>query len=274
MLNYLKVGFIGAGNLAQAMIQSLIESKTVAPERLWVSNRTPGKLLKLKDAFQVNIAQTNEELVEKVELVVIAVKPQDLAAAIEPISSIFDKTHIVLSLAAGVELKELRKFIPEARLVRAMPNTPSVIGRGVVGYCLSMDSDASVQPVIEDFLRPFGYVLKVNEGDEMDTLMVSCSCGTGFVFELMSYWQEWIEERGFEPIIARRMTVETFLGSSMLAATQREVTLEDLATKVASKKGVTAAGLESMRELELARGLRLSFEKSWMRNQELVKTKK
>jgi pyrroline-5-carboxylate reductase len=98
--------------------------------------------------------------------------------------------------------------------------------------------------------------------------MVACSSGTGFIFEMMLYWQEWLEEHGFDGEVARRMTTETFLGASLLA-TQSKESIDELQARVTSKKGVTAAGLQSMRELEIERALRISFEKAAMRNKEI-----
>jgi pyrroline-5-carboxylate reductase len=150
-----------------------------------------------------------------------------------------------------------------------MPNTPSVIGRGIIGYMLS-DEDQAVEATVEDLFEPLGRVIKVQDEDKYESLMVSCSSGTGFVFELMTYWQDWIEEHGFSLEEARMMTIETFAGASLLAAQARE-RVEDLQARVTSKKGVTAAGLQSMRELEIERALRISFEKSAMRNKEMAR---
>lgn len=152
-----------------------------------------------------------------------------------------------------------------------MPNTPALISRGVIGYVQSDSEDQGLPTLIEDIFSPLGYVLGVEDEDQFEALMISCSSGTGFVFELMTYWQDWIEERGFEPDVARKMTVETFLGASLLASQSKESSIEDLLNKVASKKGITAAGLQSMRELEIERALRVSFEKASLRNQELAK---
>ena len=110
----------------------------------------------------------------------------------------------------------------------------------------------------------------VHDEDQFEALMVSCSSGTGFVFEMMMYWQDWIEEHGFSLEEARLMTIETFVGASLLAAQAREH-VEDLQARVTSKKGVTAAGLQSMRELEIERALRISFEKAAMRNKEMAR---
>ena len=144
------------------------------------------------------------------------------------------------------------------------------ISRGVIGFVASKEAQ-SLSTVVEDLFSPLGYVLGVDDEQKFEALMISCSSGTGFIFELMTYWTDWIEEHGFEPEEARKLTVETFLGASLLASQSKESSLEDLLAKVASKKGITSAGLESMRELEIERTLRYSFEKAALRNQELAK---
>lgn len=269
LIQHLKIGFIGAGNMTSIIIRRLLESSIVKPENIWVSNRSPGKLIKLKDQWNIQVASNNEEVVEKAQIIFLAMKPQDLASAVEPISSLFQPDQVVASLLAGINFEGLEKLLPNSRLVRVMPNTPAALGRGVIGYCLNDEKDSGANLLIEELLAPLGYVVPMEEGDSFDALIVSCASGTGFVLELMTYWQDWIEERGFPPEVAKKMTIETFMGATMMASADPKSTLEELQQKVTSKKGVTAAGLEAMRELEMDRVLRLSFEKSWMRNQEL-----
>jgi pyrroline-5-carboxylate reductase len=215
----------------------------------------------------------NESLVENSDIVILAVKPQDLLTAIEPIASSFHDDQIVISLAAGINMKTLEKYLPNTRLVRMMPNTPSIIGRGVIGYLLN-EIDAALEAVVDDMCSPLGYTLKVEDEDQFEALMISCSSGTGFVLEMMMYWQDWIVEHGFDEETAKRMTLETFMGASMLAAQSKDIPFEELQARVTSKKGVTAAGLQSMRELEIERALRISFEKAAMRNKEISRETK
>jgi pyrroline-5-carboxylate reductase len=269
LMKHLKVGFLGAGNMTSALIKRLIETKAMGPSQIFVSSRTQGKVIKLSEQFGVNISPTNENLVDGVDIVVIAVKPQDFNEAVESIASIFQPSQVVISLAAGLELSQLRKIIPQVRWARVMPNTPSKLGRGVIGYCTAKKEDEALQSLVSDFLAPFGHVVSVEEGDSFDTLLVASACGTGFILELMSYWIDWIEERGFTPEEARQITVNTFLGTAILAHESYKTSIDNLISDVASKKGVTSAGLDSMRELELERGLRISFEKSWIRNHEI-----
>jgi len=270
LLKTFKIGFIGAGNMAQALIKGIIESKAMRPDQVMVSNRTPGKLLKLKEQFGVQTREHNEQIVEECEIVVLAMKPQDLPNAVENMHSAFSENQIVISLAAGINLKSLSKMIPEGRLVRLMPNTPSLIGRGVLGL-LSNQKDSSVTEMMRDLFSSLGVVLDVETEDQFDALMISCSSGTGFVFEMMMYWQDWITEHGFSTEQSKIMTIETFVGASLLAAQSAGVDIEELQQRVTSKKGVTAAGLNSMRELEIERALRISFEKAALRSQEIAR---
>jgi len=270
LLKTFKIGFIGAGNMAQALIKGIIESKAMRPDQIMVSNRTPGKLLKLKEQFGIQVREHNEQIVEECEIVVLAMKPQDLPSAVENMHSAFSENQIVISLAAGINLKSLSKMIPEGRLVRLMPNTPSLIGRGVLGL-LSNQKDSAVTEMMRDLFSSLGVVLDVETEDQFDALMISCSSGTGFVFEMMMYWQDWIVEHGFSVEQSKIMTIETFVGASLLAAQSAGVDIEELQQRVTSKKGVTAAGLNSMRELEIERALRISFEKAALRSQEIAR---
>lgn len=268
-----KIGFLGAGNMAQAMIKGLLESGSLPPENVSASNRTPGKLQRLSEQYKIHALDNNESLIENSDIVILATKPQDLLSVVEPLSSSFHDDQIVVSLAAGIQMQTLEKYLPQARLVRLMPNTPSIIGRGVIGYLLN-EADTALDAVMQDMCSPLGYTLKVEDEDQFEALMVSCSSGTGFVFEMMMYWQDWIVEHGFDEATAKRMTLETFMGASMLAAQSKDVPFEELQARVTSKKGVTAAGLQSMRELEIERALRISFEKAALRSKEISRETK
>ncbi len=263
------VGFIGAGNMAEALIAGWLSKDLLKPEEIFASNRTIGKLQKLSGDFKVNVCATNEELVDKCDIVIIAVKPQDLEAAIEPIASSFTADQVVISLAAGVSLKKLKKLLPQSQnLARLMANTPARIQRGAFGFCTA-GSNLRVDRWMERMFRPLGLTVKLDEGEAFEAFTVATSAGVGFVFELMLYWAEWLEERGIDAQMAQLMTVQTFMGTAELALKQNPQTLTELQSRVTSKKGITAAGLGSMRELEVERLLRYSFEKAAIRDREL-----
>lgn len=264
------IGFIGAGNMCQTIIEGWLQKSLITPQEIFVSNRTPGKLQKLTETFGVKACQTNEEVIENCQVVILSVKPQDLEGAVEQVASAFTQDQVIVSLAAGVNLRKLKKLLPQCNsLVRLMANTPARVMKGTFAYC-TPSPNIRVDRWMDRMFGPLGYTIRLEEGEVYEAFSVATSAGVGFVFELMIYWQEWLEERGISPEIAQKLTVHTFLGASELAVQSLHQSLGDLQSKVTSKKGITAAGLESMRELEIERLLRYSFEKSALRDQELA----
>ena len=264
-----KIGFLGIGNLGQAVLRAFLDSGFVDREKIVVSGRTERKIKKVMDEFLVRSVPTNEQLIDESQVVIIGVKPQDLYQAIEPIASSFHEDHLVISLAAGVPLDALRKLIPNAKkILRVMPNTAAKLKHSVTAYAASPAAEPHL-PWIEKLLSTMGYVVAVEDGDEMEALVVASSSGIGFLFEFMVYWQEWLEERGIEPDVAKKITAEVFSGAAALATDSDRTSFEELQRKVTSHKGVTEAGLDSMRELEIERALRISFEKAALRDKEL-----
>lgn len=264
-----KIGVIGTGSMGTALVNAWVESGSVPPGNIFVHNRTQRKQEKLAQQFGVVAAKNNEEIIQNCDAIFFCVKPQDFFEMLHPISRLIRPEQIILSLAAGIHLKTLQKWLPDVNnLVRVMPNTPIRIRKGVIGFCLGSKA-AAVEPSVRDLLSPLGLVVPVQEGDEFEALTVVCASGTGFVLELMSYWQDWLEEHGFSSGDARRIVTQTFLGTAYLAASDEGHTFVDLIESVASKKGVTQAGLESMREMEVETHLRISFEKAVLRDREL-----
>lgn len=264
-----KIGFIGAGNMCQALIEGWLSQGLTDATSLFASNRTPGKLKKLNENFKVHACATNEEVVNACDVVIVAVKPQDLVNAVEPIASAFTPNQIVISLAAGISLARLKKLLPQCpHMARLMANTPARIMRGTFGYC-APTANLLVDRFMERMFQPLGLIVRLEEGEMFEAFTVATSAGVGFVFEFMVYWQEWLEERGIDSELAQKMTIQTFSGASELAFRSLPQSLEELQAKVTSKKGITAAGLESMREFEIERLLRYSFEKSALRDREL-----
>ncbi len=265
-----KIGFLGAGNMGQSIIKGLLATGFPA-HQLYATTRTEAKGVKIKKMYGINIFNNNEELIDDCDIIVLGVKPQDLYEVIEPLSKIFTSSHIVISLAAGIEIRTLQNWLVDVRdIVRVMPNTAIKINESVIGYCLGPQA-GSIQSTIEALFEPMGCVVRAEEGEAFQALTVGCSSGIGFVFELMKYWQSWIEDHGFSEQEAQNMVVKTFLGASKLATSQSETSIDELQKKVVSKKGVTYSGLTAMRELEIEGLLRISFEKAALRDTQLGK---
>jgi pyrroline-5-carboxylate reductase len=271
LLKQKKVGFIGGGNLAQSIIAGLLESKTLEKDQILVSNRTDKKLKKIEEKFGIQTRNTNEEIIDECQIIIIATKPQDLLEAIEPIASSFTAEHLVISLAAGYSLETLSKTIYECNnLAKVMCNVAVRSKNSMMAYSLYKEGPLAAE-LIEELFSPLGEIIEVEDDEAMSAFTVSSSAGIGFVLELIQHWQDWIEGYGFDKETAKLIASQTFLGAAKLSLDNMNLNSYELINQIASKKGVTEAGLESMRETDIDRVLRISFEKALMRDKELGK---
>ncbi len=270
-LSKLNIGFIGCGNLAQSILKSILSNNILSPSQVFFTNRSENKLKKVKSEFGVGSFAGNDELIDHSDIVIIAVKPQDFMEAIEPYVANFREDQIVISLAAGVPFTTLKSLVTTStRLVRVMTNTAASVSQGVVGFYHARDDEA-LDATIEQLFSSIGEVYALQNEDEFAAFTVAVCSGIGFVFEVMTYWAEWLEQYGISKEISEKMIKDTFKGAVSLLEKNKNLELTDLQSKVVSKKGVTQAGLTSMHELELDRVFRVSFEKAVMRDKELEK---
>lgn len=269
VLKQKKVGFIGAGNLAQAIISGLLESGTLQKEQIIVSSRTDKRLKRVEEKFGVQIRDANEKVVDECQIIIVATKPQDFFEAVEPIATSFGPEHTVISLAAGIQLMSLRKILFECEnIVRVMANVPVKAKAGMIGYIMAKDSVTSAR-VVEALFSPLGKVIEIEDEEAMSAFTVGAASGVGFALELMQYWQDWLEGYGIDKQDARAIAVQTFIGAGKLAEDNPQLSFYEYIDLIASKKGVTSAGLDSMREMDLERALRIAFEKSYIRDRDL-----
>ena len=106
-----KIGFIGAGNISQSMIRALIDNKVINNKQIYITNRSLGKLKKVQDIFSINVCSNNKNLIEECEIVVAAVRPQDLLDMLETVADAFHNKSLLISVAAGVSIESLQKII-------------------------------------------------------------------------------------------------------------------------------------------------------------------
>ena len=273
-LNSPNFGFLGCGHIAQNLITGYLEHSNLPAKKIFISGRNLKKLKRISEKYQIQRVLDNEELLEKASVIFICIKPSDAEEAIQSLKVHFHSNHTVLSLIAGISFKSLKKWgLNCKRLIRLMPNISVSAGKGFLPFC-SLNNQDSLNGFIEDLLEPLGKVLILKEEALLSPATVGSSSGLAFVLELMEYWLEWIQGEGFSYKEAKELVVETFLGASELCKKRKHKSFSDLQKEITSQKGVTQQGLSAMRELELERILRLSFEKAHLKVKELGNIKK
>ena len=262
MLSSLKLGFLGAGNLAKNLIQGYLDHSPVKPENIFISLRSRKNLLKNQ---KISLLCNNEDILEKAQIIFLCVKPHDLEGLLNELKFSWQKKHTVLSPVAGISFKKLKKWgMSLSRVIRFMPNTNVCAGSGMLPFC-SLKHQENLNSFAEEVLRPLGWTQCLKEESSLEPLTVACASGSSFILEIMLYWLEWLSEQGFDEYLAKEFVIQSFLGTSLMAKKRKNQDFSALQKEICSQKGVSAEGLKALREMDLERILRLSFEQSLLK---------
>ena len=240
----MKIGFLGAGKMATAMVGGLLERKIAAASDLACLDAVPAASAQLAAKTGIAAVSGPEELLARADTLVVAFKPQNLAGADSRLAAL-TRGKLVLSILAGTRLARLQQAFPGARnLVRCMPNTPGQIGAGITAWSPLQPLAASDRAVVEAVLGALGRVLQVPE-PQLDAVTALSGSGPGYVFEFASALCEAGVAAGLEPEQARALALQTLIGSAQLLE-KRQAPPEQLRDEVVSPNGTTYAGLQRL----------------------------
>jgi pyrroline-5-carboxylate reductase len=265
-------GFIGCGNLAQAIVVGAIENQLFKPQNVLITNRTLSKSKAFSRRVKVRIAKSNAELIENAQVIVVGTKPLEILPVLEELRNSNLSQKIVISLAAGVDGQTLQLYCGKARsVIRVMANTPVVIQQGFFGI-QSVKTVPKDKALIFRFFNQLGQAILVNDDVEMNSVTAGVASGVGFVFFFMEQFESWFVSKGLSRSQARLASVKTFLGASELARFKSDLEISKLRDLVTSKKGTTLAGLIALKRGKVGPGLRSGLEAAFKRSSELAKS--
>jgi pyrroline-5-carboxylate reductase len=262
------IAFLGGGNMASALIGGLLATGT-SPARIVVAEIDDAARRSLAGRYGV---ATTDSLVaddlQPVDMVVLAVKPQQMREALQPLRGVLGK-QLVVSIAAGLPLALLSKWLGGyRRLVRAMPNTPALIRAGVTGLAALPEVDAGGRAAAERLMSAVGATLWFEDEAMMDAVTAISGSGPAYFFLFIEALQRAGERMGFSPEEARALAIGTAEGAARLAA-QSDEDVALLRARVTSKGGTTAAALEAMQRHGVFDGIVAGAEAALARGREL-----
>ncbi|MCX7818642.1 MAG: pyrroline-5-carboxylate reductase [Kiritimatiellae bacterium] len=239
------IAWIGAGNMAEALIRAALRAGR-APDSMRVSDVRPERLEWCRRHLGVATAPDNAAAARGAELVVLAVKPQQLRAALDSLRGAIDTAATVLSIAAGVPTARIETLLGgRPRVVRAMPNTPALVGAGAAAVCAGRYADELDLARAESALRPAGIVERVPE-ELMDAVTAISGSGPAYVFLLIELMLNAGVRFGLPTEVARRLVLATVAGAARLLESTG-LDAREARRRVTSEKGTTDAAI---RELE------------------------
>ncbi|HEY8035395.1 MAG TPA: pyrroline-5-carboxylate reductase [Methylobacter sp.] len=243
-----KIGFIGGGNMASSLISGLIASGH-APEQIWVSDINQDTLTNLKKQLNVNTSANNDDIINAVDVVVLAVKPQTMSAVAQSIAALIQqKKSLVVSIAAGINQNSLSRWLgADTAIVRCMPNTPALVLTGATALHANDKVTAEQCDLAENILRAVGIALWVEDEAELDAVTAVSGSGPAYYFLLMEAMEKAALELGLSQETARLLVQQTALGAAKIALESAE-SPEQLRKRVTSPGGTTQQAIETFEQ--------------------------
>ena len=249
------ITFIGGGNMGRALISGLLSNGFEA-NQLSVVEANASTGLQLHQDFGVQIIGVLDQIAfdfSKNNVVVMAIKPQDFNVIAKSLSAKLKHATapgpLILSIAAGIRLKDMSRWLDHERCVRAMPNTPALIGKGITGLFADAAVNASDRALAETICNAVGQAVWVNEEKLMDAVTAVSGSGPAYVFAFLEAMQSSGEKLGLDSATARKLAYATLEGATQLAHNSDEYA-GVLRERVTSKGGTTAAALDILKQLD------------------------
>ena len=235
-----QLAFVGGGNMASAILGGLIQ-QGFAPSHIQVIEPHAETAAKLSAAMGVEVLPEATDALQKANLVVWAVKPQVFKEATLPVAR-FTAQALHLSVAAGIRSDSVARWLATERIVRAMPNTPALVGKGMTGLFARQGVSASDQHLIEQLLQATGDWVWVQEEADLDAVTALSGSGPAYVFYFLEAMTEAGVKMGLPQAQAYQLAKATFAGATHLASHSND-SPEVLRQRVTSKGGTTFAAL-------------------------------
>lgn len=246
-----KIGFIGCGKMASAIIGGVIASNYLPKENIMAAEISEEKAAEKSKELGIKVITDNNELVNSVDVVFVATTPNFVEGVLNGIKSSVTKDKLVVSIAAGVTTRFIESILgSDKRVVRVMPNTPALVLEGMSGVAGgTMATEEDVQAVVE-LLSNIGKAIEVTE-KQLDIVTAISGSGPAFYYKVINDIARAGEKMGMDYEKALTLSIQTAIGSAkMLLSSDKSA--EDLIASVATKGGCTRVGVDYMEEVDTA----------------------
>lgn len=263
-----KIGFIGAGSMAEAMIAGLIKGKVYKAEQIIIANRSnTERLNELSKKYGIDTTHDKKKLVKEASIIVLAMKPKDVKAGLEGTQSLIED-QLIVSVLAGISIQTITNILgKEAPIVRAMPNTSAAIGKSATAIAGSDSVTIKQLKKCESLFEAIG-ICKVVEEYQLDAVTGLSGSGPAYIYYLVESMEKAAVEVGLDPFVARELIVQTLLGASeMIAVSDKHPS--QLRKEVTSPNGTTEAGISILKERQVEEAFISCIKRATERSNEL-----
>lgn len=265
-----RIGFVGSGNMAEALVKGIISAKVYAPADILISDIRAERLKSLAGKYNVTTVPGNAELAAKVETVVLSIKPQNMADALKSVAGAMKKDSLVISIVVGKRVDGIAAVLGDVAIVRVMPNTPALIGQGASALFANLKAKSMLKKAMRIF-SSVGKAVVVDDEDLLDVVTAVSGSGPAYYFLLMEEMIKAGVELGLSEEIAKGLVLQTAKGAGMLAveADKNAEGPASLREKVTSPGGTTEAALKILAEGKFGFLIAAAVKKAKERSQQL-----
>ncbi|MDC0430557.1 pyrroline-5-carboxylate reductase [Candidatus Thioglobus sp.] len=265
MKNSTTIGFIGAGNMAYAIISGLINNDFSA-ENIKISDTNESLLSLRKKEFNLEVFTDNSELVRHCDVIVLAVKPQMLSSVCQLLKQALNSNTLIISIAAGVRVHDIDHWLGgDCAIVRTMPNTPALLNQGVTGMFANERVSDAQKELATSILNSVGQSLWVTDEVMLDAVTALSGSGPAYFFLMIESMSKAGVALGLDEKTAQSLSIQTALGASMMASVSDE-SPRDLRANVTSPNGTTQAAIELFQDqnfdMIVAHAMRAAFDRA------------
>lgn len=240
-----KIGFIGAGKMASAIIKGLIRTEFLKPENI-IASQVEENIEEKSKILGIRVINDNLEVAKNSEIVFIATKPNQVKDVLAEISKEISTDKLVVSIAAGVTTEKLESNLPEkTRVIRVMPNTPALVGEGMSGMVGGKYAKKEDLDYIKKLLSTIGKCIIVDNESKIDIVTAISGSGPAFYYKVINEIARAGEKLGLDYEKSLMLSIQTAIGSAKMAL-NREISMEELISNVATKGGCTRVGVDCM----------------------------
>lgn len=262
------IAFIGAGNMAGALIRGLVSTATIAPDRVIAADPDAERLGTLSSALGIRTTEVNTDALAGADIVVLATKPQTFRGLLPEIKDAVPSDALVVSIAAGVSTAILEHGLGEAtRVIRSMPNTPALVGVGATAISGGTHATEADLELAERLFQSVGLVVRVPE-EQLDAVTALSGSGPAYIFAMIEALRDAAVKEGMSEEVALELTAQTVRGAARLLIDGSE-SPEALRERVTSPGGTTRAGLDALEAADFSGAVAGAIRAATRRSAEL-----
>jgi len=264
----MKILIIGGGNMGLTYARGFLKSHIVESKNMFILEKSPDKAETLAALEIGQVLGTPGEYIKDMDLIVVAVKPQDIVNLFDTIKDFIASQQLILSIMAGIKIETIRSGLSAAKIIRAMPNLPAQIGVGMTVYTSSEEVTRIELVTVQNLLSASGKTIYVEREEMINAATAISGSGPAYVFYFMQSLIESAKEMGFSQSESELLTYQTFKGAVDLF-NKYDISCDEWISKVSSRGGTTEAAINGFNKRSVQMGFKEGVIAALNRAQEL-----